>query len=109
MMTTLPSCGVDRRWLDALCATFSAFTPVEKAWIYGSRARGDFRAGSDIDLAVDAPTLSFQDFLRLKGRIDDLPIIFKIDLVHLDALEDGALKKSIRDEAIMLYDKNNHH
>ena len=48
----------------------------------GARARGDWRARSDIDLAVDAPGWSAQEFLRLKERMKDLPIVYPLDVVH---------------------------
>ncbi|MBY0578535.1 MAG: nucleotidyltransferase domain-containing protein [Burkholderiales bacterium] len=41
--------------------------------IFGSRAKGTFKNGSDIDLAVFAPTLSEQNFIRLWNELDALP------------------------------------
>jgi proline iminopeptidase len=105
-MTGVRQFGIDAQWLDGIRAVFRAYPPVEKAWIYGSRARGDFRPESDIDIAVDAPGLDSTGFSRLWNDLDDLPHIFKTDVVHLDTLSDGSLKDSIRTEGVAVYAKN---
>ena len=65
--------GLEPGALQALRAFFDATEGVQRVWVFGSRARGDWRARSDIDLAVDAPGWSAQEFLRLKERMKDLP------------------------------------
>ena len=45
---------------------------VEAVWLFGSRAMGRERPGSDIDLCVDAARLSHRDRLRLMAAIDNL-------------------------------------
>jgi predicted nucleotidyltransferase len=97
--------GVDSRYLAAITGVCAAFPAVRKVFLYGSRARGDYRPESDIDLAVEAPGMTFDDFLLLRGRLDDLPLIFKVDALHLDALEDGPLKTAIRDEGVAIYER----
>jgi uncharacterized protein len=53
---------------------------VQEVWLYGSRAMGRHRPGSDIDLTLVAPGLSHQDRLRLMGALDDLLLPWSIDL-----------------------------
>lgn len=52
-----------------------------RAEIFGSRARGDFSHGSDIDLAVYHNGMSSEYMNRLRMDLDDLPIIYRIDVV----------------------------
>jgi predicted nucleotidyltransferase len=86
--------GVDEHWLDLLDQTLKQHG-VQKAAIFGSRARGDFKDHSDIDLAVWAPQLSPEAFARLAWDVDDLPMVFKIDLVRMDSLEDNNLRNQV--------------
>jgi len=53
---------------------------VQEVWLYGSRAMGRHRPGSDIDLTLVAPNLSHHDRLRLMGALDDLLLPWGIDL-----------------------------
>ena len=53
---------------------------VDAIWLFGSRAMGRERPGSDIDLCVDAAHLSHRDRLRLMAAIDDLLLPWTVDL-----------------------------
>ena len=63
-----------------LLAVLSAEPAVQEVWLYGSRAMGRFRSGSDIDLTLVAPGLRHDDRLRLMGALDDLLLPWSIDL-----------------------------
>ena len=53
---------------------------VDAIWLFGSRAMGRERPGSDIDLCVDAARLSHRERLRLMAAIDDLLLPWTVDL-----------------------------
>jgi predicted nucleotidyltransferase len=53
---------------------------LQEVWLYGSRAMGRHRPGSDIDLTLVAPGLSHQRRLRLMGALDELLLPWSIDL-----------------------------
>jgi predicted nucleotidyltransferase len=63
-----------------LLAVLSAEPAVQEVWLYGSRAMGRQRPGSDIDLTLVAPGLGHHDRLRLMGALDDLLLPWSIDL-----------------------------
>ena len=46
------SMGLSETTLEAICATLARFLQVEKGVLYGSRAKGNFKPGSDIDLTL---------------------------------------------------------
>jgi uncharacterized protein len=71
--------------------------------IFGSRAKGGARPGSDIDLAVIAPEMTDAEFARLWNAIDDLPLVFKVDLLHWDRLANPRLKDKIPREGCLFY------
>ena len=52
---------------------------VEQVVLYGSRAKGSYREGSDIDLAVKGK-LTFDNLVKMSVNLDDLNLPWKIDL-----------------------------
>lgn len=88
-------------WRQILKTCFS-FPDVECVILYGSRATGSYRQGSDIDLAIDAPSMTDREFAQLWNAIDDLPIVFSMDVVHLQKLQNEALLQAIRMYGISL-------
>ena len=84
---TIPGLPEDasRQVLEAI----SAEPRVQKVVLYGSRALGRHRSGSDVDLCLTAPDLSLGELLELGARLDDLLRPWSIDL-QLDHLIDHA-------------------
>lgn len=72
-----------------LCRSFGA----KKVILYGSRAMGNARERSDIDIAVKG----VEDFDLLREKVDDLPTLFTVDLLNLDACKYQLILEDIRD------------
>ena len=72
--------GVPPQASARLLALLNAEPAVQEVWLYGSRAMGRYRSGSDIDLTLVAPGLRHDDRLRLLGALDDLLLPWSIDL-----------------------------
>jgi proline iminopeptidase len=86
-----------------LSSVFRRFAEIQQVRIFGSRASGHYSSGSDIDLAVLAPTMTTDRFTQLWNDIDALPLVFKIDLLHWDTLENPVLKEKIMSEGLLFY------
>ena len=69
--------------------------------LFGSRARGDHRERSDIDLAVWG--LRGMDFGRLRLALGDLPTLLSFDLVCVDDCTNPKLLETIAREGVVLY------
>ena len=76
----------------------------KKIILFGSRARGDYRKNSDIDIAVDLE-LSFREKRKLKEKIDIISGVYSVDLIFLNNVEENFRNKILKDGKI-LYDKN---
>ena len=72
--------GLDMKTCHAIRSVFAATPGIDKVVIYGSRAKGNYRKGSDIDLVLIAPSLNTRDLLAVENRLDDLMLPYKIDL-----------------------------
>ncbi len=93
--------GISPGHFAALMRLFERWPGIEAIWIYGSRARGDYRRDSDIDLAVDALDMAPQDYTKLSLEVLDLPLVYKVDLIHLqETLEDDFRQRIERDRKI---------
>ncbi|MEQ1662198.1 MAG: nucleotidyltransferase domain-containing protein [Thiobacillus sp.] len=83
--------GLTDETLARIHGVLAAHPEVEKAMLYGSRAKGNFRAGSDIDLCLIGATLSLTQQLQIESELDDLLLPYKIDLSRFHALDNPAL------------------
>ena len=74
---------------------------VTKVILFGSRARGDFKRTSDIDIAVTGG-----DFVRFALDVDEeTSTLLEYDIVDLDNDMQDELRDSIKKEGIILYEK----
>lgn len=95
--------GLSSQTTSLLHSAFSKFPAIEKVKIFGSRAMGNFRPGSDIDLAVFAKALSYNDLLDIKMAIDDLELLYKIDLIDYNNIDHQELKEHIDQAGKIFY------
>ena len=94
--------GLSERVTDLLRAELRRFPEVRVAYLYGSRARGDYGPQSDIDIAIDAPSMTQQNFAQLWSAIDALPIAYPLDCVWLQALAESHLRLRIQRDGLVL-------
>jgi predicted nucleotidyltransferase len=94
--------GVSTPIVQSIIDTCSKFKTVRTIILYGSRARGDYKQGSDIDLAIDAPQMSDSEFSQLWNLLEDLPIIYPMDIVHLQSIKNQEFFNAIQKEGITL-------
>jgi predicted nucleotidyltransferase len=101
------SYGFSERTMSTLASIFRSFSGIEKIILYGSRAMGRYREGSDIDITVcSRGGFTHTDLLRLAGAFDDSDIPYLVDVSIYDDLRNEELKAHIRRVGKVLYVKN---
>jgi predicted nucleotidyltransferase len=95
----------DQVWIDIL-STITSVQAVDQVVLYGSRAKGNFKEGSDIDLALMGQDLDHKRMMDLRIMLEELMLPWEIDLLHYGADLDPALKDHIDRVGITLYSKN---
>lgn len=90
-MTDGHAFGLAPKIITKLRAELARTPHLQRALIFGSRAKGNDRHGSDIDIALFGPAMTATDLLDLEGRIDDLLLPYQVDLCHVDTLENADL------------------
>lgn len=94
--------GLDPHLIDLILGVAAKYSAVTRIAIFGSRARGDYGNASDIDIALFGSSLGDLELAQLKLELDALPIIFTLDVVHVDRLEHGRLRDKILGECVDL-------
>ena len=98
--------GLDEKVIEEIVKVIANYAEVEKAVIFGSRARGDYREGSDIDIALFGNSLTHSINTNIFYEIDNLYIIYKVDLINFNSLEkEDKLKENILREGVEIYAK----
>lgn len=81
--------------VNRVAAVVACYPEVRSVKVFGSRAKGNYRSGSDLDLCLDAPGLNLARRLALENQLDDLLLPWKIDIVLLDKIDNPALRDHI--------------
>lgn len=76
---------------------------IEKAVIFGSRARNDYKKVSDIDIAIYGKNMTSTQLNLLRDRLNHLDLIYKIDVVDFYDLTKESLIKNIDTEGRQIY------
>lgn len=87
--------GLTQETITRLQDIFSSFNAIEKVILFGSRAKEDFREGSDIDFAVRGKSVTLDLLLDIKLQIDALDLPYHIDLIDYESTDNNALKEHI--------------
>lgn len=88
-----------------LLSYFSTKHNINKVYLFGSRARGDHRPGSDIDLIFDCQSWDLTIRNSFASQIDDLNLANYVDLVDLNKIKKSQSWPLIEKEMILIYEK----
>ena len=73
--------GLSDTVIKELQDVFRRHANIEKVLIFGSRSKGNYRAGSDIDLAVIGKDIDYNLLLSILCEIDYLDLLYTVDLL----------------------------
>lgn len=82
--------------VEQLCGVFRQYPQIETVILYGSRAKGGYRLGSDIDLTIEGQGLDLSLLLAVEEEIDDLLLPWMVDLSLFDQIDNVSLVEHIR-------------
>jgi predicted nucleotidyltransferase len=77
---------------------------IKRIVLFGSRARGDNKPNSDIDLAV-YPMAGFMGQGYFFSEIDDLATLLKIDIVLINSHTNTKLLENIKRDGVVIYER----
>ena len=97
--------GLPETAVAKLCAVFAGFPAVEKAVLYGSRAKGNFKTGSDIDLTLYGEAVTSDLCSEVASALDDLLLPYTIDLSVFEELNHAKLREHIERVGVLFYER----
>jgi uncharacterized protein len=96
--------GLQQKDIDAIKRCFAQYPEIEQVLLYGSRAMGNYRKGSDIDLTIKG-NLDHRNLLKLEAELDDLLLPYKIDLSLYHKINNPDLTEHIQQVGLQFYEK----
>jgi len=96
--------GLSERTINTLNSIFRKYSGIKEVILYGSRAKGNYRPGSDIDITLKT-TSSFcwNDLLRISSDFDDSDMPYFVDVSIYDMLKNIDLTAHIDRVGKVLY------
>jgi len=96
--------GLEENIIEEITRVLEEQPKVEKAYIFGSRAKGNYRPDSDIDIALKGYDLTVEDILKISAAIDKQNLGYEVDWVDYKNVKEQALREHIDRIGIPLYD-----
>ena len=97
--------GIPKDYLEKLNLIFSKYNSIDSVVLFGSRAKGNYREGSDIDLALKGQRINSRTLTQIEMDYDKLNLPWIIDLIIFEKIENEALKEHIERVGQTLYNK----
>jgi predicted nucleotidyltransferase len=94
--------GLSEKNLKLISETISSFSFVERAVVFGSRAKGMHKKYSDVDICLFGE-MEALDAQRVESALDDLNVIYEFDVVSYGEIMDDALKEHIDRVGVEFY------
>jgi len=97
--------GLDETTISKINSVFENYLEIEEVIVYGSRAKGNFREGSDIDITLKGENLSDEIRSKVWLDIDDLNIPYLFDISIFNQLKSESLVDHIERIGKLFYKK----
>lgn len=97
--------GLKAATIDKIVSVFAQHSEVESAILYGSRAKGNYREGSDVDLTLTGEHLTYRTLLRIEEEIDDLLLPYLFDISIFSYIDDADVIDHIRWVGMPFYER----
>jgi predicted nucleotidyltransferase len=100
--------GLKQRDMDYFHQAFRQLPEIEQVVIFGSRAKGNSKSGSDIDLALKGSSVTDDTVMRLRTLLEELPLPYFFDILDYAAIQNKDIRDHIDRVGEVLYQKADH-
>ncbi|MDR0941424.1 MAG: nucleotidyltransferase domain-containing protein [Bacteroidales bacterium] len=89
--------------MHTIVSILSNYDEVKQVLIFGSRAKGSYHTGSDIDMAIMGNTVWDETLRNIKNDFDDSSLLYNVDIVNFETLTNEDLKNHILRVGKLIY------
>jgi predicted nucleotidyltransferase len=97
--------GLNDRDLNTIRAILNKHRAIQKVYIFGSRAMGNWHKGSDIDLAIMDDKVSEEVIREISADFEESSLPYFVDVVHFNSTRELALKDHISRFGKLFYER----
>ncbi|MBN1337935.1 MAG: nucleotidyltransferase domain-containing protein [Bacteroidales bacterium] len=98
--------GLTQRDMDTISSILFEYPEITEVHIFGSRAKGNRKPGSDIDLAIVNTGVSERTIRHLKADFEDSSLPYKVDIVDINETIHPELKEHVQRVGVAFYKKS---
>lgn len=95
--------GLSQTVYNKLLNVFKTTPAIDEAVLFGSRAKGTFKTGSDIDIALKGKKLDTILLRKIEMSIEDLVLPYHVDLILFNQIQEPNLIEHINRAGICIY------
>jgi uncharacterized protein len=90
--------------LSCIVSAIRQFEEITAAVLFGSRAKGNYQTGSDVDLAIVGDRITYSTVNQLSGWLnEESPLPYYFDIVHYNTLSDAPVREHIDRVGIVIF------
>jgi len=90
------SAGVQQKDLIVIVSVLQQYPEVDEAWLFGSRAKGNYRTGSDIDIAIKGEHLTAEITSNISYQLnEETSLPYKFDVLNYHVISNIDLRHHI--------------
>lgn len=97
------SFGLSQEVIQHIQAVFSSHAEVDEVILYGSRAKGNYKLGSDIDLSMKGEGIDFALLSTISEEFIELPIPYTVDVSIFSNITNPDLIEHIERVGVLFY------
>ena len=96
--------GLNLSVIEKIRGVFSGYPQIDRVLLFGSRAKGNYRPGSDIDLTMVGNQLTLSKLIQIENDLDALSLPYKIDLSLCHKIGNPDLVAHIQRVGVVFYE-----
>ena len=98
--------GLIDRDIEYIVKAMKKFDEIEKAIVFGSRAMGNYKKGSDVDIAIIGEDITSSTVYGLDDYLNEVyPLPYFFDVLQYSSITNDNLKKHIDNEGKIIYER----